>query len=505
MKKNGYCQFAAAWVSAFIIFSGLAFAQARPFIKVTKLQDHFYRLTSSVSYEANFLAYVCQEGVLLVDAGQKETGMTIKEVLKKIAPENPTVKYLITTHAHMDHSGGNLALAGGPAIIGSEHLKATLQGYTYVLQEFPDDALPTIPVKDSLTLSFGDETIKITAIPGSHDKTDLIVHFAKSGIVCLGDISYGMSFPTIDGFTGNILMYPPVLDMVLAIIPDNATIVSGHGRESSVAELRQFQEMIVKTGNIVKDALAQGKDIATMQKEDILKDWAQYEGMVKRNNWIDTLANAGPSKLRGSLLEALYRELMKSGADAAVEHFYALKQAYPKEYAFDDESQPIRLANWLLEKGQTAQAIKLYEFSLKEFPDSWYVFDNLYKAYMKPMEPKLTLAKYHKLLQFDPGNKGVKWSRENLAALKKPFKLTKAVGQSYAAVYGMRTVTMENGELYYQRAGQSKIKMIAMAEDLFIFKEIFFIRIRVVKENGKVTAIEGLYFDGRVERSDKNS
>jgi glyoxylase-like metal-dependent hydrolase (beta-lactamase superfamily II) len=131
------------------------------------------------------------------------------------------------------------------------------------------DTLSTV-VGESMTIHFGDETVRIIATPGSHDATDVIVYFTKAGIVCMGDSAYGMMFPSIAPFTGNLLKYPKVIDKVLAVIPDTATIISGHGRDTSVKELRQFRDMLAGTAAVVKAGLARGEDVATMQKEDVL-------------------------------------------------------------------------------------------------------------------------------------------------------------------------------------------------------------------------------------------
>jgi glyoxylase-like metal-dependent hydrolase (beta-lactamase superfamily II) len=191
--------------TAFAFLASVSFSQSSSNIEVKKLNDNFYRLTSQVPYPSNFLAYVCADGILLVDSGQKETGQELERILKTIAVGNAEVRYLINTHAHIDHTGGNLALAGEPLIIAPEILRSTLRAYSYVLYEFPDKALPSITFSDSMTLYFGNEKIRIFATPGSHDATDVIVHFTNAGIVCLGDISYGMTFPSIDGYTGNLL------------------------------------------------------------------------------------------------------------------------------------------------------------------------------------------------------------------------------------------------------------------------------------------------------------
>lgn len=407
MKKDMKIAIRSIIVVAILTFfiTSIAFSQAQPNIEVTKIKENFYSLTSKVPYSANFLAYVCQEGILLVDAGQIQTGNELKPILKTIAIGSAEVKVLINTHAHIDHTGGNLALAGEPLIIGPEILRSTLRDYSYVLYEFPDNALPSITFTDSINVYFGGEMIRIIAVPGSHDATDIIVHFTKAGIVCVGDIFEGMTIPSIDAYTGNLLNYPQVIDKVLSLIPTNVSIVSGHDREANVETLKQSRDMILNTTKIVKEKMSKGKDIAAMQKEDILKDWAEFENGFggSRNDWIASLADAGPSKYLGSLAEVLYHVLIESDADAAINRYTELKRNHPTEYPFD-ASMLIRTGSWLIEKGRMKDAIKLMEFCVTEFPFSESGFNKLGEAYIKGRNRELAIKSFEKSLQLNPSN-----------------------------------------------------------------------------------------------------
>lgn len=398
-----------------IILESIAYSQTAQNIEVEKLKDNFYKLTSKLPYEVNFLAYVTPEGILLVDAGQKETGNEIKSILKTIAPNNLQVKILINTHAHIDHTGGNLALAGEPLIVGPEIFRTILRDYSYVLYEFPDNALPSVTFKDSITVYFGDEKIRLIATPGSHDATDIIVHFTKAGIVCVGDIYEGMTIPSIDAYTGNLLKFPEVIDKILTLVPDDVIIFPGHDVECDIEKFNQSGEMISNTTKIVKRELAKGKDIETMQKEDILKDWAEYEGGFggNRNDWIISLANAGPSKFINSLANELYTVLQKSDGDAAVVHYYELKKDHPTGYPFI-ESQIRRTGDWLLTKGRTDDAVKIFELDTNEFPNSSLAYNGLGEAYLKAGKNELAIKSYEKSLQLDPENENAKNMLEQL-------------------------------------------------------------------------------------------
>ena len=413
---NKIARFVSVIVILVILIANSVFTQTKSNIEVTKLKENFYRLTSKIPYSVNFLAYVTKEGILLVDSGQKQTGNELKDVLKTIATGNPEVKILINTHAHIDHTGGNLALAGGPIIIGQEILKSALRDYSYVLYEFPDNALPTVTFKDSANVYFGDEKIRIIAVPGGHDSTDVIVHFTKAGIVCVGDIYEGLTIPSIDAYTGNLLEYPKAIDKVLALVPNDVTILSGHDVECNVATLKQSRDIIYYTAQIVKSEKSKGKDIDEIKKENILKDWAKYENGFggTLDDWIDQLYNAGPSPFRGSPAGELYKVLIKSDADAAIKYYYELKKKYPNGYPFY-ESLINRTGYWLLGKGRTGDAIKIFGLDIKEFPESTYGYDSLGEAYMKAGDKELAIKNYEKALQLDPKNKN---AEEMLKKLK---------------------------------------------------------------------------------------
>ncbi len=386
-------------------------------IEVTKLKKNVYRLTSKIPYSTNFLAYVSKDGILLVDSGQQATGDEIRNVLKEIAPENHKIKYLINTHAHKDHTGGNFALAGEPVIIGSSLLKKTLLSYSYVLMEFPDNALPQILFEDQMTLEFGGEVFKLYSIPGSHDQTDIMVHLVKSKIVCLGDVSYGMSFPSADNYTGNFLKYPEVINRALSLIPEDVIIFSGHGRESSVVELRQYRDMISGTINLVKGEIAKGNTVDKMIKEDFLKDWAAYgKGVAgSRNSWIWQCANAGPSKIIGSLAGELCKVLKNENADKAIDRYYELKKNFPGSYGFKDKWHLYKIGKWLMDKHKRIDdAIKIFKLMEREFSDYWYAYDRLGEGYMRNGNKKLAILNFKKSLKLKPKNKNAQQKLEEL-------------------------------------------------------------------------------------------
>jgi hypothetical protein len=96
------------------------------------------------------------------------------------------------------------------------------------------------------------------------------------------------------------------------------------------------------------------------------------------------------------------------------------------------------------------------------------------------------------------------WYIKGIEAQLQPVTVAPEVLKAYAGKYGPRTIIFENDELYYQREGRPKFKMIPLSEDLFMFKEIDYFRLEIVKENGQVTKIVGLYDNGRSDENPKD-
>jgi glyoxylase-like metal-dependent hydrolase (beta-lactamase superfamily II) len=377
-------------------------------IQVVRMTDNLYKIAIDVlAYEVNMVASVGEDGILLVDTGVKDAIKGVKEKLDVFGKGNP--KFIINSHAHIDHTGGNEAFGPEPIIIAHDIIRTRLRSGRYIIDEFPDEALPDITFTDSLSLHFNGEKIRVIAVSGSHDDNDAIVYFTKSKVAYLGDLAYGMHFPSVDGTTGNASKYAEAVKKAIALLPEDAAIVSGHGRDCTYSEMQEFQEMLEQTTNVVRAELEKGKDVAEMQAANLLEDWNQYGGgYVSANGWIkslvDGIVNRRPKK---SLLVPLYLTSKKKGVEAVIEQYFEIKNSNYDEYRFDDLRLYIIAYKIFLEKGRYDEAIRLMELNLTEYPssaNSWATYDGLGEAYMKMGNNKLALVNYKKSLELNPDN-----------------------------------------------------------------------------------------------------
>jgi retinol-binding protein 3 len=119
-------------------------------------------------------------------------------------------------------------------------------------------------------------------------------------------------------------------------------------------------------------------------------------------------------------------------------------------------------------------------------------------AYMLALEKQLEKEEDKEIRQ------SVGWTIDGLKAKQNPVTVEEKTMKLYVGVYGPRKITFENGELYYQREDRPKMKMVPMKDDMFMFNDIEYFRVKFIKEGNKVIALEGNYDNGRTDRNDKS-
>jgi len=197
------------------------------------------------------------DGAAIIDDQFADMVPKIRAAVALLA-EKP-VKFVINTHLHGDHTGGNDSFgAAGAVIIAQENVRKRLgspqvnPSNEQTLPARAREALPVITFADSATLHFNDETLEFTHLPNAHTETDIVVRFRKANVMHMGDLFVG-GFPFIDGNTGGTLDgYILAHEKVLASIDDNTRLIRGHGPLGNKAELQAYHDMLV----VVRDRVA---------------------------------------------------------------------------------------------------------------------------------------------------------------------------------------------------------------------------------------------------------
>ena len=259
-------------------------------IKVHQVAGSVYMLEGS---GGNIGVSVGEDGIVIVDDQFAPLAPKIKAALKGISDK--PVRFVLNTHFHGDHTGGNAQFGTDATIIAHENVrKRLLEGGAVVgnpVAPAPKEALPVITFNDRATVHLNGEDIRAIHFPNGHTDGDSVIFFPKSNVVHMGDdfVTYG--FPFIDVHNGgSVTGMIAGVEKVLTMVPDDVKIIPGHGAISGPADVRKFLTMLKDTRALVAKASAQGKTAEQMKSEHLLASYEDWnKGFIKSDAWIDLL------------------------------------------------------------------------------------------------------------------------------------------------------------------------------------------------------------------------
>src|SRR5664279_2064466 len=286
--------------------AALAAAQDQDFskvtIKVTKVSGNIYMLQGA---GGNIAASVGEDGIVIVDDQYAPLADKIAAALKGIGATDKPVRFVINTHYHGDHTGGNLAFAtNGSTVIAQDNVRKRLEtggkagiGTAMSMDQkvAPKGALPIITFENDVTVHLNGEDIRALHFPGGHTDGDAIVFFPKANVVHMGDDFVRYGYPFIDVTSGGSVQgMIAACDKVVAVLPADVKVIPGNGQLSNLAEVRDYSTMLKETSAAVQAAIKSGKTDDQMKKEKILAAWdAKYSGkFINSDLFIETLYNS---------------------------------------------------------------------------------------------------------------------------------------------------------------------------------------------------------------------
>lgn len=199
--------------------------------------------------------------------------------------------YLINTHFHGDHVGGNGYMGSelGAQIIAHRNVRTRLAAD----EEFDVAGLPTILAGNSLTLDLAGHRLTLVHYPTAHTDGDMVVWVEDENIVHLGDLFFVDRFPFIDLSAGGTVQgYIDAIADLLELLQDDTQIVAGHGGLASKRDLQRVHDMIVATRQQVIDWQASGAGVDDMVEAGLAEEWESWSwNFINEDRWVRTLYN----------------------------------------------------------------------------------------------------------------------------------------------------------------------------------------------------------------------
>ena len=270
-------------------------------IKVTKVSGNIYMLEGE---GGNIAASIGEDGIVIVDDQFAPLAEKIQASLKNLGITDKPVRFVINTHFHGDHSGGNEPFSNaGSTVIAQDNVRKRLEaggvmgnGGSIKMENkpAPKAALPIITFEHDVTVHLNGEDIRALHFPSGHTDGDSIIFFPKNNVVHMGDDFVRYGFPFIDVASGGSVQgMIDAMEKASAQLPADVKVIPGHGALSNLDDVRAFTKMLKETSAAVQKAINEHKTLEQMKQEKILAPWAKWKGdFVNEDAFIETLYNS---------------------------------------------------------------------------------------------------------------------------------------------------------------------------------------------------------------------
>ena len=293
-------------------------AQA-PAVRSLHVQGNVWMINAGT---VNVAVQIGDQGVLLVDTGPEGLAEAILTEVRRLAGDKP-IRYIVNTHSHRDHTGGNVKIASaGKSIISgnfaaqagtgaADAAKILAHEQTQVrMQAEGPDGVPAagwptdtfFVAKDAFY--FNGEAVELLHQPNAHTSGDVIVHFRKSDVIAAGDVYINTTFPVINrehggSYAGIVAALNRIID--ITVPRDKAEggtyVIPGHGRLADEADVVDYRDMATIVRDRVRDAIGRKMSLEQVKAARLVRDYDGRFG-ASQGSWTTD-----------AFIEAAYRSL----------------------------------------------------------------------------------------------------------------------------------------------------------------------------------------------------
>ena len=241
-----------------------------------------------------------EDGTTLID--DQYAPMTPKIQAAVAALGATPTKFLVNTHWHGDHSGGNENFGkAGAIIMAHDNVRVRLAAGAVsgagtsgarTIPAAPPAALPVITYAEGLKLHLNGQEVRVIHMPAAHTDGDSIVHWTKSNVIHMGDLfMLQVSFPYVDRESGgNVRGFVAAADKVLAMADDQTKIIPGHGSVATKADLQAYRNMVAEVISRVGSAMGKGNELEAIKSMKLTAGYAiKSDGFISGDAFVETV------------------------------------------------------------------------------------------------------------------------------------------------------------------------------------------------------------------------
>ena len=260
-------------------------------IKAVPVADQIYMIAGQ---GGNIGLFIGEDGTFLIDDQFAPLTEKILEAIKSVGGQHP--RFLINTHYHGDHTGGNEKLGqGGTLIVSHDNVRERLIFGAYIgafkmkLPPTSKAGLPVVTFSKNIKFHINGDTVMVKHVPHAHTDGDSFIYFQDANVIHAGDLFFNGFYPFIDvNHGGSLKGMIKGLDKLLRIADDQTKIISGHGPLGDKQQLANYRKMLGVAYERLRTLKAEGKtaDEAAAAKplDDLEATWGN--GLFKSDQWI---------------------------------------------------------------------------------------------------------------------------------------------------------------------------------------------------------------------------
>ncbi len=264
-------------------------------IKAERIADTAWMLTGS---GGNLGLSAGADGAFLIDDQFAPLTPKIKAAIAAITAK--PVRFVLNTHWHFDHTGGNENLGGeGALIVAHDNVRRRMETSQFIefmrmnIDPAPRAALPVVTFSADATFHLNGEEIHAFHVPRAHTDGDTIVHLRKSDVIHMGDTYFNGFYPFVDTSSGGTVEgVVAAADRALALATDRTKIIPGHGPLSNRAQLKEYRDMLSTVLSRVRQLIKDGRKLEEIVDSPVTAEYdAKWgKGFIPPRKFVEMVA-----------------------------------------------------------------------------------------------------------------------------------------------------------------------------------------------------------------------